>query len=167
MARLIRNRQIVDDAWLTVADDAPLPASGDVIVSLERWKAEREALLARSEGKQGKLGVRLRSDQRAQDLGDDVARFDVIALDFPVFRDGRAYTTARVLRERFGYRGEIRAVGDVLRDQLFYMARCGFDAFELKAGKDIVGALQAFDDFSVKYQPAADEVLPLYRRVQR
>jgi uncharacterized protein (DUF934 family) len=164
MVQLIRNRAIVDDPFVHVADDAELAASGDVIVTLDRWKREREALLARNAGK---LGVRLHSDQLASEVGSDAQQFAVIAIEFPNFRDGRGYSTARLLRERYGYRGEIRAVGEVLRDQLFYMARCGFDAFELKPGKDIKGALAAFDDFSVKYQPAADEKLPLYRRLHR
>jgi uncharacterized protein (DUF934 family) len=164
MVQLIRNREIVQDAWLHLPDDAELPESGDVIVTLDRWKAQRAALINR---KGGKLGVRLRSEQLASEVGPDCAHFAVIAIEFPNFRDGRCYSTARLLRERFEYRGEIRAVGDVLRDQLFYMARCGFTAFELKPGKDIEGALQAFDDFSVKYQPAADEALPLYRRIHR
>jgi uncharacterized protein (DUF934 family) len=164
MVQLIRNREIVQDGWIHVRDDAELPANGDVIVTLDRWKREREALLAR---KGGQLGVRLQSDQLAPEVGPDAAHFAVIALEFPNFRDGRCYSTARILRERYQYRGELRAVGDVLRDQLFYMARCGFTAFELRPGKDIVGALAAFDDFSVTYQPAADETLPLYRRVQR
>jgi uncharacterized protein (DUF934 family) len=164
MVQLIRNREIVQDGWIHVPDDSELPAKGDVIVTLDRWKREREALLARTAGK---LGVRVRSDQFAPEVGPDAAHFDVIALEFPNFKDGRSYSTARILRERYQYRGELRAVGDVLRDQLFYMARCGFTAFELKPGKDILGALEAFDDFSVRYQPAADEGLPLYRRIQR
>jgi uncharacterized protein (DUF934 family) len=164
MVQLIRNREIVQDAWVHVPDDSELPAKGDVIVTLDRWKREREPLLARTAGR---LGVGVRRDQLATVVGPDAAHFDVIALEFPNFRDGRGYSTARILRERYQYRGELRAVGDVLRDQLFYMARCGFSAFELKPGKDIVGALEAFDDFSVKYQPAADESLPLYRRIQR
>ena len=90
----------------------------------------------------------------------------LLAVEFPKFTDGRGYSIARILRDRYGYTGELRAVGDVLHDQLLFMARCGFDAFELKAGKDIDGALAAFDAFSVYYQGAADEPEPLWRRAR-
>jgi uncharacterized protein (DUF934 family) len=90
-----------------------------------------------------------------------------VAINFPKFGDGRGYTKARLLRERFAYKGEVRAVGEVLGDQLFYMARCGFDAFALVDGKDTQAALRCLQDFSVTYQAATDEARPLYRRVNR
>ncbi|MEK6293743.1 MAG: DUF934 domain-containing protein, partial [Paraburkholderia tropica] len=96
-----------------------------------------------------------------------VADFDkiaLIAIDFPVFRDGRGYSIARLLRERYGYKGEIRAIGDVLRDQLRFYERCGFDAYALRADKDIHDALKAFTEFTVQYQGAFDEPSPLFRR---
>lgn len=161
MAKIIKNRQIVDDQWQTVADDEPLPA-GPVIVSLARWQAERAGLLAH-----GPVGVRLKNGEPVAALADDLARLAVIVLEFPEFRDGRAYTQARLLRERYGYRGELRAVGDVLRDQLFFMQRCGFDAFALRADRDLEDALAAFGEFTVTYQPAADEPLPLYKRAHQ
>jgi uncharacterized protein (DUF934 family) len=157
---IIKNGALVDDAWQQVSDAAELPSSGAVIVSLERYIEQRAALQARPEG----VGIRLRSDQAAQLVAPYVAELPVISIEFPTFKDGRGYTTARLLRERFGYVGQLRAVGDVLRDQLFYMTRCGFDAFELKAGKDAVGALDSFRDFSVTYQGAADDPRPLFRR---
>lgn len=90
-----------------------------------------------------------------------------VAIDFPAFTDGRGYTSARLLRTRLGYRGELRAVGEVLRDQHFFMKRCGIDSYLLKPGKDIESALAAFNDFSVTYQAAAGDEKPLFRRVQR
>lgn len=158
--RIIEDGAIVEDAWIHIADGAELPASGDVIVSLERYREQRDALRARG----GQLGVRLRSDQEAKSVAEFVNELSVIAIEFPGFKDGRGYTTARLLRDRFGFKGQLRAVGDVLRDQLFYMKRCGFDAYELKPGKDIEGAVQAFRDFSVTYQGAADDPRPLFRR---
>jgi uncharacterized protein (DUF934 family) len=158
--RIIRHRKIVDDAFVHVPDGAELPEIGDVIVSLDRYRELRSALQARG----SKLGVRLRSDQEAKSVADVSPEVAVIAIEFPGFKDGRGYTTARLLRERFGFKAEIRAVGDVLRDQLYFMERCGFDAFELKAGKDIDGALQAFQEFSVTYQGATDDPRPLFRR---
>jgi uncharacterized protein (DUF934 family) len=158
--RIIKQRKIVDDAYVHVADNAELPETGDVIVSLERYRELRAALQSRGT----RVGVRLRSDQEAKELADLLPDLALVAVEFPGFKDGRGYTTARLLRERFGFRGELRAVGDVLRDQLFYMERCGFDSYELKAGKDIEGALQAFSEFSVTYQGATDDPRPLFRR---
>jgi uncharacterized protein (DUF934 family) len=85
-------------------------------------------------------------------------------VNFPKFADGRGYSTARLLRERYGYHGEIRAIGDVLHDQLFFMKRCGFDAYAVRADKDIEAALAGFDDFSDAYQAAVDQPQPLFRR---
>jgi len=158
--QIIKDRAIVEDGFVHVADGAELPEHGDVIVSLERFRELRDALQQRD----GRVGVRLRSDQEAKDAADVLPGLALVAVEFPGFKDGRGYTTARLLRERFGYRGEIRAVGDVLRDQLYYMERCGFNAFELKPGKDIEGALHAFAEFSVTYQGATDDPRPLFRR---
>lgn len=161
MRSVIKNRQIVEDSWQPVADDAELP-TGPVIVSLARWRKERAELLARGDG----LGVRLPNTANLAELVADLPHWQVVALEFPKFADGRAHSQARLLRERYGYWGEVRAVGDVLRDQLFFMARNGFDAFELRADRSLEDALAAFDDFSDSYQPAADQPLPLYRRAR-
>lgn len=158
--QIIRNGAIVEDAWIHVVDGAALPSHGDVIVSLARYAEERESLQQRG----GKLGLRLPSHEQAQTIAGYLPELALVAIEFPTFKDGRGYTAARLLRERFGWKGELRAVGDVLRDQLAYMRRCGFDAFELKAGKDIHGALLAFHEFSVTYQGAADDPRPLFRR---
>ena len=160
--RVIKNRAIVDDGWEIVSAGSPLPPSGDVIVPLERYLAERDSLPARA----GRAGVLLSGEDAPEQI-PSLDQVPLVAVEFPKFADGRGYTIARVLRERLGYRGELRAVGDVLRDQLFYMARCGFDSFALKPGKDIEGAMSAFDDFSVSYQPAADDRRPLLRRWAR
>jgi uncharacterized protein (DUF934 family) len=113
------------------------------------------------------IGVWFASDERAEDLQNEVEKFSVIAVDFPKFADGRGYSIAYHLRARLGYRGELRAIGDVLRDQLFYMQRVGFDAFAARADKDIHEALKGLSDFSLTYQASSDEKLPLFRRVQR
>jgi uncharacterized protein (DUF934 family) len=158
--KVVKDRRVVEDAWRLVADDE---AAGDhVIVSLQRWNAEHGALVAGG----SPVGVVLRSSESP----DDVAERDkaaLIAVDFPAFTDGRGYSTARMLRSRLGYKGEIRAVGDVMRDEMFLMSRCGIDSFAVKPGKDIEKALGAFDDFSVTYQAAADDERPLFRRVRR
>jgi uncharacterized protein (DUF934 family) len=165
---IIKNKTIVADDWsvLRLAEtDTPesvvVPA-GKVIVPLKVWQAQRAALQARAE-----LGVWLGSAERAEALQSDLDKFAVIAVDFPKFADGRGYSIAYHLRVRLGYQGELRAIGDVLRDQFFYMQRVGFDAFEPRADKDIHQALKGLSDFSVTYQASSDEAQPLFRRVVR
>ena len=159
---LIKHGGIVDDPWVMLADDDPVPASGAVIVPLDRWRAEHEALLARG----APLGVRLASHQPASELAGHQDQLSVVALEFPTFRDGRAYSTARLLRERYGYKGELRAVGNVLRDQFLFMLRCGFDAFEVATKEEAVAWKKAINEFSVWYQPAADD-RPAAARLRR
>ncbi|MDP6473743.1 MAG: DUF934 domain-containing protein [Alphaproteobacteria bacterium] len=149
---LIKNGAIAEDAWQFPADDAPLPGAGPVAVSLARWRREREVLLARGEP----IGLAMNSDERAEDIASEHGAFELIALDFPTFRDGRPYSTARLLRERYGYGGELRAVGDVSRDQFLFMHRCGFDAFQVSGGATLEGWLRAVSEISIWYQPTGD-----------
>ncbi|MEM5296540.1 DUF934 domain-containing protein [Burkholderia sp. JPY481] len=169
MASIIKNRDIVNDDWSVVraAEDGALPAvselpAGKVIVPLVLWQAEREALIAARGATE--IGVWLAPDSEPADIAGDFDKLALIAVDFPVFRDGRGYSIGRLLRERYGYKGELRAIGDVLRDQVRLMFRCGFDAFAVRADKDINDALKAFDDFTVQYQGAVDDPSPLFRR---
>jgi uncharacterized protein (DUF934 family) len=161
--RVIKDRKIVDDGWELLPAGAPIPASGDVIVPLDVWA---EWIKNPDPARLGQVGVLLRSDELPQQIVA-LERAPLVAIEFPKFVDGRGYSSARLLRDRLGYTGELRAVGDVLHDQLFYMSRVGFNSFALKAGKDIEGALSAFNDFSVAYQAAADDPRPLFRRVSR
>ncbi len=149
---LIRDDALVPDPWVTLDDEEALPEGAPAIVGLERWQNERETLIERN----APLGIRLRSDQPPKLVLEDLDRFAVIALEFPKFGDGRAYSYARLLRERYGYRGELRAVGNVLRDQALFMLRCGFDAFEVAEGTPIEGWRAALGEISVFYQPTAD-----------
>ena len=150
--QIIRNRKIVDDDWVHVADGEDVPAQGKVLVSFERWRSEREALLARN----GQLGIILANTVDPADIQNDLKNFEVVAVDFPIYRDGRAFSIGRLVRDRLGYQGELRAVGNVLRDQLFFMERCGFNAYELEEGKSIEDALAAFGEFTVTYQDATE-----------
>lgn len=159
MPLLADDGRLLDDPWAAVADDAPLPEAGPVLVSLDRFHAEREALLARG----APVGVRLRSHELAPRIGPDVGHLALIAIEFPTFRDGRGYSTARLLRERFGFAGELRAVGDVLRDQVLFMRRCGFDTFEAKDAAAAEGMKAAMSEFTVVYQPAGDGRVPAFR----
>jgi len=149
---LIKANGLVDDLWTHVKDEEQLPPDGAVIVTLARWQANRDQLLARPTP----LGVRLRSDQAPSAIAGDIERFDVIALEFPKFTDGRAYSSARLLRERHGFRGELRAVGSVLRDQLAFMRRCGFDSFQIPDSADAAAWAGSLRGISVVYQPATD-----------
>ncbi|KJK10024.1 MULTISPECIES: DUF934 domain-containing protein [Pseudomonas] len=163
MQRIIKHNEIVDETWHLLPKDVTLDEltnCDDYIVPLQLWRDHGHALKARDGG----LGVWLDADEEAEEIGEDVASFQVIALNFPAFTDGRNYSNARLLRDRYKFTGELRAIGDVLRDQLFYMKRCGFDAFALRADKDPVEALESLKDFSVTYQAATDEPQPLFRR---
>ena len=160
---LVRDRRVVDDSFVHVGDDGEIPDGADVIVPWSRWTRDRAALVAR----RGRLGVRLPSDLKADAIAPDLASFAVVAIEFPKFADGRGYSIARHLRDRHRYRGELRAVGNVLRDQLFYLQRCGFDAFEIDAAKSAEDAIAGLDDFSVRYQTAADERTPFWKRHAR
>ncbi len=153
---LLKNGVVVADPWQHVAMGEALPPDGPVVVPFERWKAERESLLARN----APLGVRLGSAQAVAELAPDVGRFELIALEFPKFVDGRAYSQARLLRERYGYRQELRATGNVLRDQLQFMQRCGFDAFEIAASNAAEIWRAAMAEIDVFYQSAADDRVP-------
>lgn len=153
LIRLVEGKpESVADSWTHVADEAPLPAGAPAIVGLARWKAEHATLARRN----APLGVRLESHERAEAIAADVAHLALVALDFPKLGDGRAYSTARLLRERYGYAGELRATGQVLHDQLFAMARCGFDSFEFARGADTDGVARVLEEITVVYQPAAD-----------
>ena len=154
---LLRRGEIVTDPWVRVGPDEPLPGDRGAIVPYARWSAERESLLRRN----APLGVRVPNTIAASALAPDLAYFDVVALEFPKFTDGRAYSQARLLRERYGYRGELRATGQVLRDQLLFMKRCGFDSFEIAAACPAEAWCAALGEISVFYQPAADARTPL------
>ena len=165
---LIKDRKLAHDRWQLLEAGAkgalpPVPATGDVIVPLAAWQALRVELLTRS-GNGGGLGVWLSGEHDPAVLANDLEHFQVIAVHFPSFTDGRGYSTGRLLRQRYGWTGELRAIGDIQRDQLFYLSRCGFDAFDLRAGEDVEVALQAFSDFSEGYQASVERPLPLFRR---
>ena len=152
-------RRIADDAWIVLDDEAPAPANGDIVVSLGRFQRERESLRAR----EGKLGLLLNAADAVEEMSADAAGFALIMVQFPVFRDGRGLSTARLLRERYKYSGELRAVGDVREDQVFFMLRCGFDAFEIIAADPEAVFARASRTFRTAYQAAADLTVPAFR----
>jgi len=168
MRKIIKDKRIVNDDWQLLklvegetAETMTVPA-GAYIVPLAVWLSQKSLLSSRND-----IGVWLASDERAESLKDDMASLPLIAIDFPTFADGRGYSIAYQLRARLGYQGELRAVGDVLRDQLFYMARVGFNAFAIRKDRSIDDALKGLTDFSETYQTAWDQKTPLFRRVTR
>jgi len=171
MRKIIKNREIVDDSWIELraaeGEDAAaltVPA-GKVIVPLATWQAQAEALATRRAA--GDIGVWFASDERAETLQGELDKFAVVAVDFPKFTDGRGMSTAYNLRMRLGYTGELRAIGDVLRDQLFSMQRVGFNAFATRQDRSIEDALKGLSDFSETYSASVDQHVPLFRRHAR
>ncbi|WP_079202076.1 DUF934 domain-containing protein [Pseudomonas sp. CC6-YY-74] len=163
MQRIIKNGQVVDESWHLLPKDTTLDGLSncdDLIVPLALWVEHSRALKARDGG----LGVWLEAGEEIEEIADQLDNFQVIALNFPAFTDGRHCSSAYLLRTRYGYTGEVRAIGDVLRDQLFALQRCGFDAFALREDKDPQDALKAFEEFSEVYQASSDQPQPLFRR---
>jgi len=148
--RLLRDRQIVVDEWRYVAE-AAADAAVPLIVTFDQWQAEPDTWTRRA----GRLGVVLSPAQKVERLAPDLARFALIGVEFSGPGEGRGYTQARLLRERWNFKGELRATGYVRRDQLFFMARCGFNSFELPES-DLEDAATAFSTFSAAYQQSND-----------
>lgn len=154
--------ELAEDSFVHLDDEAPL-SDAPMLVSCERFERDREALLARKQP----VGIRVAGNCEVEKLEPQLSHLALVAIEFPKFTDGRGYSLARRLRDQLGYQGHIRAYGNVLRDQLGYMDRVGFDEFELDPNKDPKDALDAFAELTVKYQAAADERLPLWKRTTR
>lgn len=157
---LYRNGAFCGDDWVLVENAAPLPEAGPVAVTKERWQTEHESLLARDTP----LGLVLTAGENLDGITGALAHFSLIVLRFPKFSDGRPYSLARLLRDRYGYKGELRAAGDVLRDQIGFLARAGFDAFEVSHPGTIAALAEGrVHRFRHHYQPSSaptDEVRP-------
>jgi len=171
MATIINNATITDDTWLQLdaAEYQQIGESGlvpdfpegpDLLVPLVLWRRRPGELL----GRQGRFGILVDGADEPAGFADALPHASLVAIRIPVFTDGRAYSLARLIRERHGYTGELRAVGDVQRDQLFYLSRCGFDAFALKDPARSAEALAGLRDFSDAYQASVERPQPLFRR---
>jgi uncharacterized protein (DUF934 family) len=158
--RLVKQGQVVSDTYQRVLDDAPIPDDGAVIVPAARLLADAGELIARG----AELGVLWPNDRKISELEPYLGKIALVALVFPNFKDGRAYSQARILRERYQFRGELRATGQVLRDQFLFLLRAGFDSFEVTKEADAQAFKDAIRRYSVFYQPAADGQLPAFRR---
>ena len=157
--QIIKDGKIIDDDTRHLADDE-LPTGGRFTVSFARWQAEREKLRQA----EGTVGVRLNGGDALAAIADDLPRLEPVVVEFPALADGRAFSLARLLRERFGYTGEIRAHGNFIRDQVYFLTRVGINAFEPVEGTDLEKLLPALKDFSVNYQAAADNVELVYQK---
>ncbi len=160
MPTLINQQQLLTDPWIRIDDAAEVPALAPALISLARWQRDATMLAAR----QGPIGVELATHHEAPAIAEHLHIFGLVAVHFPKFSDGRGYSIARTLRDRLRYRGELRATGDVLRDQLFNLARVGFDTFALREDQDAQASLAAFRDFSEAYQVSVERPIPLFRR---
>jgi uncharacterized protein (DUF934 family) len=165
MPKLIKDGAIVENTWTLIAKpegdaaEVAVPA-GQVIVPLSVWIAQKNQLQTRKD-----VGVWLDSDETADTIGEEANNLPVIGVNFPGFMDGRAFSTARLLRERYGFKGELRAVGNFIRDQLCYLRRCGVNAFAfVNPEADLEVAVKSLNDFNEYYQASVDQPLPLFRR---
>jgi uncharacterized protein (DUF934 family) len=157
---LVKDGQVVADRYLRILDDAPIPADGAVLVPAERFLADAQELTARN----AETGVIWPNNRDIDELAPYLDKLSVVALVFPTFKDGRAYSQARILREQYGYRGEMRATGQVLRDQFVFMLRAGFDALEVKKDADANAFADVIKRYSVFYQPTGDGRPTAFRR---
>ena len=160
---LVKGGEIAADRYIRIFDDAPIPANDAVLIAAERFLADAAELAAR----EAEIGVIWPNNRDLDELGPHLDRLALIALVFPKFQDGRAYSQARILRERLGFRGELRATGQVLRDQFVFMLRAGFDSFEVKKDADAEAFAATVKRYSVFYQPTGDgRITALHRRMQ-
>jgi uncharacterized protein (DUF934 family) len=157
---LVKNGKIVDDAYVRILDDAAIPDDGAVLVPAARLLADAGEFVQRS----GPTGVLWPNDRDISELAPYLDRIAMVALVFPKFQDGRAYSQARILRERHRFRGELRAMGQILRDQFLFLFRAGFDSFEVLKPADAAAFAETLGRYSVFYQPATDGRQPALRR---
>jgi uncharacterized protein (DUF934 family) len=163
--KIIKDGHIINNDWLLIETlennqflEKELPEK-NLFVSLDIWQSHKNILQ-----KKNNLGLYLKNDQCIGTIADELEYFNVIAIDFPVFMDGRGFSIARILRDRYDYQGELRACGAIIRDQLCYLKRCGFNSFDMAEDIDLEASLTSLNDFSESYQTAADQASPLFRR---
>jgi uncharacterized protein (DUF934 family) len=149
--KIIKDKHIIEDSWTHIADSDEI-TDGDITVSLSRWTKEKAEL----SNHQGNIGIRISPADTVEDIATDLKNVKLIAVEFPAFTDGRAFSHARLLRSRYGYEGEIRAIGNYMPDQVFYLTRVGVNAFQLENPEQLELALSTMNDFTVKYQTSTN-----------
>ncbi len=157
-SKIIKDGMITDDQWVLLDQETTDIPDGPIIVPLSLWESGKATLTGRKS-----LGIWLNSDEAPERIASELGNFDLVAINFPVFVDGRGFSYGRDLREKYHYQGEVRAIGEFIRDQLFFLKRCGFNAFAL-TGVELEAALEAFKDFSDSYQSSIDQPEPYFRR---
>lgn len=158
-SRIIKDGHIVNNDWTIVVNDNTALPEGNLLVSFDLWQSHKSMLLQRP-----LIGLYLQNDHVIDDIADELAHFAVIAIYFPTFMDGRGFSMARLLRDRYNYQGEIRATGNIIRDQLHYLKRCGVNAFDFDETIDLHASLTSLNDFTEAYQMGVDQKTPLFRR---
>lgn len=163
MQKLVKDGVVVNNAWVVLekSDNVSMAVpAGNTIIPLSLWLQQKAVLSNRDD-----IGVWIDSDEDVAELSDDINALPLIAVNFPVFADGRGFSTARLLRERYNFAGELRAIGSFIRDQLCYLRRCGVNAFQFTDESiDLGEAVKSLNDFSEYYQTAVDQPVPLFRR---
>lgn len=159
MPKIIKDGQVVDDSWVIIEKNfsGELPRA-KVLLPMQYWLDNKDSLNLMC------AGIWIDSDEDVDTIGLEANQFPLIAVNFPTFVDGRGFSIARLLKERYEFSGQLRAIGSATRDQLFYLKRCGFDSFDLKEGIDLEAAVASLNDFSVTYQTSADQPESLFRR---
>jgi len=160
MPQLIKDNRVVDDSWTILADDTQSLPDGDLLLSFAQWQTFSNQI----EAHKGNVGVVIEGNAEIEDIIEPLLNLPLIAINFPKFADGRGFSLASLLRDRYNYRGEIRAVGGFIRDQLYLLNRCGFNAFKFTEDIDLSEAAKSLEDFSETYQVSADQENPLFRR---
>ena len=162
MHKMLSHGAVADNNWTVLQQPVESIPAGDILVPLNYWLEHRVELKQQS----GQVGVWLDSDEEVEALADDLPQLPVVALNFPKFVDGRGFSSARLLRDRYDYQGEVRAIGNIIQDQLFMLQRCGFSQFSLANDIDLEAAAKSLNDFSDGYQTAADQAEPLFKRLR-
>lgn len=160
MPQILKNNQVIDDNWIMVDDSSDSLPQGNILLSYEQWQTFADQL----NNHKGKLGVWLDGHAEIEQLVEPLLELPLIAINFPKFADGRGFSSARLIKERYNYQGELRAIGGFIRDQLYLLKRCGFNAFQFSNETELADAAESLKDFSENYQVSADQESPLFRR---
>jgi uncharacterized protein (DUF934 family) len=160
MPQLLKDNRVIDDSWTALAEGALSLPDGDLLLSYAQWQTFSDQI----ETHRGSIGVVIEGNAEIEDIIEPLLNLPLIAINFPKFADGRGFSLASLLRNRYNYRGEIRAVGGFIRDQLYLLSRCGFNAFKFTEDIDLSEAAKSLEDFSETYQVSADQESPLFRR---
>ena len=160
MPQVLKDNRLIDDSWTLLTEDSESLPSGDILLSYSQWQIFSDQL----DSHDGSVGVIIEGNADIEDIIEPLLKLPLIAINFPKFADGRAFSSARLIRERYEYTGEIRAVGGFIRDQLYYLSRCGFNAFKFDDSVDLTESAKSLQDFSEAYQVSVDQESPLFRR---